>query len=107
MILRLLPTFLVSFVIVLYLLVNYYSPSFAGLIGILVALTLCLFQGKYRPSLKNLYDAIEEGFVLVAILSLLLIAIGTLGQALLTTNLSGRLRSEEHTSELQSLMRTS
>src|SRR3546814_12858990 len=35
MILRLLPTFLVSFVIVLYLLVNYYSPSFAGLIGIL------------------------------------------------------------------------
>src|SRR3546814_10589272 len=27
MILRLLPTFLVSFVIVLYLLVNYYSPS--------------------------------------------------------------------------------
>ena len=36
---------------------------------------------------------LEEGFYLVAILSLLLIAIGPLGQVMLTTNLSGRLGS--------------
>src|SRR5690606_21744903 len=78
MIVRLLPTFLISFVIVLWLLLSYYSPSLAGLIGILVALGLCLFQGRYRPTLKGLYDAVEEGFFLVALLSLLLIAIGPL-----------------------------
>ncbi len=91
MIYRLLPTFLVSFAAVLALLLSYRSPSFAGLVGIVAALALCLFQGRYRPSLRELYDALEEGIYLVTLLSLLLIAIGPLGQAMLTTNLSGRL----------------
>lgn len=91
MILRLLPTFLVSFGVVLWLLLGYRSPAIAGLWGILLAFGLCIFQGKYRPSVKALYEAIEEGFVLVAMLSLLLIAVGPLGQVMLTTNLSGRL----------------
>ncbi|MDA7945906.1 MAG: TRAP transporter fused permease subunit [Hyphomicrobiaceae bacterium] len=91
MITRLLPTFVISFGVVLWLLLGYRSPAIAGLWGILLALGLCLFQGKYRPSTKALYNAIEEGFYLVAVLSLLLIAIGPLGQVMLTTNLSGRL----------------
>jgi len=91
MILRLLPTFVISFGVVLWLLLGYRSPAIAGLWGILLALGLCLFQGKYRPSAKTLYKALEEGFYLVAVLSLLLIAIGPLGQVMLTTNLSGRL----------------
>lgn len=93
MILRLLPTFLLSFGVVLWLLLGYRSPAIAGLCGIAVALALCLFQGKYRPSLRKFYHAIEEGLLLVALLSLLLIAIGPLGQVMLTTNLSGRLGS--------------
>ena len=40
-----------------------------------------------------MYEAVQEGFYLVAILSLLLIAVGPLGQVMLTTNLSGRLGS--------------
>lgn len=91
MIWRLLPTFLLSFGVVLWLLLGYRSPAIAGLWGILIALGMSLLQGKYRPSLKKLYNAVEEGFLLVAILSLLLIAIGPLGQVMLTTNLSGRL----------------
>jgi TRAP-type uncharacterized transport system fused permease subunit len=91
LILRLLPTFVISFGVVLWLLLGYRSPAIAGLWGILLALVLCFFQGKYRPTLKQIYDAVEEGFFLVAILSLLLIAIGPLGQVMLTTNLSGRL----------------
>jgi len=93
MIKRLLPTFLISFGVVLWLLLGYRSPAIAGLAGIILALVLCLFQGKYRPTARQLYSAIEEGFYLVAILSLLLIAIGPLGQVMLTTNLSGRLGS--------------
>lgn len=93
MILRLLPTFVISFGVVLWLLLGYRSPAIAGMWGILLALACCVFQGKYRPSGKQLYNAVEEGFYLVALLSLLLIAIGPLGQVMLTTNLSGRLGS--------------
>ncbi len=91
MIRRLLPTFIVSFGVVLWLLLGYRSPAIAGLWGILLALGMCLFQGKWRPGKTQLFAAVEEGFYLVAVLSLLLIAIGPLGQVMLTTNLSGRL----------------
>lgn len=93
MIVRLLPTFVISFGAVLWLLLGYRSPAIAGLVGIVLALGLCIFQGRYRPTRRQLYEAIEEGFYLVAVLSLLLIAIGPLGQVMLTTNLSGRLGS--------------
>ncbi len=91
MIRRLLPTFVVSFGVVLWLLLGYRSPAIAGLWGIVLALGMSLLQGKWRPDKAKLYNAIEEGFYLVAVLSLLLIAIGPLGQVMLTTNLSGRL----------------
>ncbi len=88
---RTLPAFLVSFVVVCWLLVDYYSPSLAGLSGCVVALALSMFQGKYRPKAKQLTLALEEGLEMMAVLALLLIAIGPLGQAFLTTGLSGRL----------------
>lgn len=91
MILSLLPTFVVSFATVLVLLLLYFSPSIAGLAGIAVALVLSVFQGRYRPKRAEFLASLEEGFALVALLSLLLVAIGPLGQAMLTTNLSGRL----------------
>lgn len=90
-ILRTMPAFLVSFVVVCILLVNYYSPSFAGFVGCLIALAMGFLQGKDRPTLKDLKNSFLEGFEMIAILSLLLIAIGPLGQVFLTTNLSGRL----------------
>jgi TRAP transporter 4TM/12TM fusion protein len=88
---RLLPTFGISFLTVIVLLVNYYSPSVAGIAGVAVALVLSAFQGPYRPKLKELRAAFQEGLMLVSLLSLLLIAIGPLGQAFQTTNLSGKL----------------
>ncbi len=90
---RMLPTFLISFLVVLILLLNYLSPAIAGVCGIVVALILCLFQGRYRPERREFLESLEEGLALVTVLSLLLIAIGPLGQAMLTTNLSGRLGS--------------
>jgi TRAP transporter 4TM/12TM fusion protein len=88
---RLIPTFVISFVVVIVMLVNYYSPSVAGLCGIATALVLSAFQGRYRPTLKGMRSALIEGLLLVSLLSLLLIAIGPLGQAFQTTNLSGKL----------------
>ena len=90
---RLLPTFIVSFGVVLWLLLGYRSPAIAGLWGIILAIGFSMVQGKYRPTRRQLYEAVEEGFYLVSILSLLLIAIGPLGQTMLTTNLAGRLGS--------------
>lgn len=88
---RLIPTFVISFLTVIILLVNYYSPSVAGMAGVVVALVLSVLQGPYRPKLKDMKTALEEGLLLVSLLSLLLIAIGPLGQAFQTTNLSGKL----------------
>jgi TRAP transporter 4TM/12TM fusion protein len=88
---RLLPTFGLSFLTVIVLLVNYYSPSVAGIAGISVALVVSIFQGPYRPKFHELTAAIRDGLALVSLLSLLLIAIGPLGQAFQTTNLSGKL----------------
>jgi len=91
MIWRLLPTFVVSFLAVILLLVNYISPSIAGLVGAVIVIVMCLFQGKYRPRMRQFLTALEEGLMLAALLSLLIIAIGPLGQVMLTTGLSGRL----------------
>jgi TRAP-type uncharacterized transport system fused permease subunit len=77
--------------VVVVMLVNYYSPSMAGLSGIATALVLSAFQGPYRPTVKGMKAALIEGLTLVSVLSLLLIAIGPLGQAFQTTNLSGKL----------------
>ncbi len=88
---RMLPTFLISFTAVVILLVGYYSPAIAGVVGITLAVGLCPLQGKYRPKLKQLLDAYVDGLVIVTLLSLLLVAIGPLAQTFLTTNLSNRL----------------
>ena len=88
---RLLPAFAISFLTVIVMLGNYYSASVSGIAGIVVALVLSVFQGPYRPKLAQLKAAFEEGLVLVSLLALLLIAIGPLGQAFQTTNLSGKL----------------
>lgn len=88
---RLLPTFLVSFGTVLVLLVGYYSPAFAGLAGIVAALAMVPLQGSFKPTLRELYHAYEDGLYIVTILSLLLIAVGPLAQTFLTTNLANRI----------------
>ena len=90
-IVRLLPPFLISFGVVLWLLLGYYSPSYAGLFGIVAALAACAFQGRLRPTRAELLEAFTDGLRLVTLLSLLLIAIGPLAQTFQTTNLAQRL----------------
>ena len=92
-VLRIAPTFVVSFAVVLVMLLMHYSPSIAGMCGIASALALAGFQGNYRPTAGKISGALEEGLALVTLLSLLIIAIGPLGQTMITTNLAGRLGS--------------
>lgn len=96
-IVRTLPAFLVSFAVVCWMLVEMYSPSMAGLTGCIVALVLSMFQGRHRPGGRQLAIALEEGLEMMAILAILLIAIGPLGQAFLTTGISNRLGVWMHT----------
>jgi TRAP transporter 4TM/12TM fusion protein len=88
---RMLPTLVISLGLVIWLLLGFRSPGFAALVGIISALVLALFQGPYRPRWADLRSALREGMVLTTILSLLILAIGPLGQVMVTTNLSGRM----------------
>lgn len=88
---RMLPTFLLSFVAVVWLLLGFRSAGYAALVGIAVALLLSQLQGRFRPSLGELTSSVREGLVLTTLLSLLILAIGPLGQVMVSTNLSGRL----------------
>ncbi len=88
---QMLPTFVLSFVMVIWLLLGFRSAGYAALAGIAVALVLSQFQGRYRPSRADLVASLREGLVLTTLLSLLILAIGPLGQVMVSTNLSGRL----------------
>ena len=92
LIFRLMPTFLLPFGLVLTLLLLYYSPSLAGLIGIPVVLVLALFQGrKYRPKLIEMAGHIREGLRLVVLLSLLGIGVGGFAQVIGITQIASNL----------------
>jgi len=89
---NLLPAFLVSFVTVLTLLLYYISPGICGIIGSITIPLMFFFRSKkYIPSLKTFLDAIKNGFEIVTVLCLLLIAIGPVAQMATTTNVAGAL----------------
>ncbi|EAQ26847.1 TRAP transporter permease [Roseovarius sp. 217] len=88
---RMSPTFLVSFVLVIWLLLGFRSAGYAALAGIVMALVLSQLQGPFKPTKAELVASVREGLVLTTLLSLLILAIGPLGQVMTSTNLSGRL----------------
>ncbi len=89
---RLLPTFLIPFGLVLTLLIYYYSPSIAGLVGIPLIIILAYFQGKkYRPSARNIIGSIREGLKLLTLISLLGIGIGSFAQVIGITGVASNL----------------
>jgi TRAP transporter 4TM/12TM fusion protein len=90
LVVRLLPAFVVPVAVVVVLLLQFYSPSYAGLFGITAALLICPFQGRFRPHLAAFRKALHEGFAVTVQLCLLLVAIGPLAQTFVTTNLAGR-----------------
>lgn len=87
---NLLPQFIFCFLIVLALLLMYYSPGFAGLMGTVgIFLTLFFRKKRFRPNGKDFMEALNKGFEIVSMLCLLLIIIGPIAQMATTTNVAG------------------
>lgn len=92
---RLLPVFLIPFIVLFVLLLLYYSPNIASLYGIASMLVVgFLFQGKkHRPTLNTFKDSFKNGLEICIVLCLLVIAIGPIAQMATTTNVAGNLSS--------------
>jgi TRAP transporter 4TM/12TM fusion protein len=85
---RLLPSFVIPFGVVIWMLTRYISPALTGLVGIGLALVIWAFNGKYRVSVRELLSGIATGFELVMVLAILILLIGPLAQTFQTTGLS-------------------
>ena len=92
LIIRLFPSFFLSFVVVLVLLFMYYSPNLAAVAGMGIMFAAALFQGKgYRPTFKRVKESYYNGLGVCTSLCLLLVAIGPLAQVSTTTDIASKL----------------
>jgi TRAP transporter 4TM/12TM fusion protein len=85
---RLLPSFVLPFGVVIWMLTRYISPALTGLVGIVVAFVVWSLNGKYRVSFRELLRGVETGLELVVVLAILILLIGPLAQTFQTTGLS-------------------
>lgn len=88
LVVRVLPTFLISLGILTALLLRMYSPRLAGFWALLPAVVLPFFiQGRYRPPFRAIFDGVLDGARTAAKLGLLLALIGPVAQTVMTTSL--------------------
>lgn len=85
---RLLPSFVIPFGVVIWMLTRYVSPALTGLVGIGLALVIWALNGKYRVSVREVVAGIATGLELVVVLAILILLIGPLAQSFQTTGLS-------------------
>jgi len=85
---RLLPSFVIPFGVVIWMLTRYISPALTGLVGIGLALVVWAFNGKYRVSVREVLAGIATGLELAVVLAILILLIGPLAQSFQTTGLS-------------------
>lgn len=85
---RLLPSFVIPFGVVVWMLTRYISPALTGLVGIVLALVVWALNGKYRVSVREVLAGIATGLELVVVLAILILLIGPLAQSFQTTGLS-------------------
>lgn len=83
-----LPSFLLSFTVLIVLLMLRYSPAMAGFWGgLLVVLLSFVRPAEYRPNIKELLQGCLTGLETAVQLTIVLAAIGLVVQALTTTGL--------------------
>lgn len=90
-IILLLPTLIIPFSIVLYLMLNYWTPSYAGLVGLPLVFVFALLQGKKRPKLSEVSKQFHIGFRLITLICLLGIAIGPFAQVITVTQVASKI----------------
>jgi len=83
-----LPSFILSFAVLIFLLVLRYSPAMAGFWGGVIVLFLSFFRPKrYRPQFKEIMSGCLTGLETAIQLTVVLAAIGIVVQTLTTTGL--------------------
>lgn len=81
-----LPSFLSSFIVLIYLLYQRYSPEYAAMWALgLLLLGSFARPRAYRPSIAEMFDGIRFGVLSAAQLALILAGIGLVVQVLITT----------------------
>jgi TRAP transporter 4TM/12TM fusion protein len=88
LVVRVLPTFLVSLGILTSLMLMMYTPRLAGFWALVAAVLLpYIIQGRYRPRLRAIWDGLLDGAKTAAKMGLLLALIGPVAQTVITSGL--------------------
>lgn len=88
LVVRVLPTFLVTLGVLTALMLMMYTPRLAGFWALLLAVVLpFVLQGRYRPRLRAIWDGLLDGAQTAAKMGLLLALIGPVAQTVITSGL--------------------
>jgi TRAP-type uncharacterized transport system fused permease subunit len=88
LVVRVLPTFVISLGVLTALMLQMYTPRLAAFWALLAAVVLpFVLQGRYRPRLRAVWDGVLDGATTAAKLGLLLALIGPVAQTVITTGL--------------------
>lgn len=88
LVVRVLPTFLISLAVLTALMLQMYTPRLAAFWALVAAVILpFVIQGRYRPGLRALWDGLLDGAKTAAKMGLLLALIGPVAQTVITSGL--------------------
>jgi TRAP transporter 4TM/12TM fusion protein len=88
LVVRVLPTFLISLGVLTALMLMMYTPRLAGFWALVVAVIApFMIQGRYRPKLRAVWDGLLDGAQTAAKMGLLLALIGPVAQTVITSGL--------------------
>ena len=88
LVVRVLPTFVISLGVLTALMLQMYTPRLAGFWALAVAVVLpFLIQGRYRPRLRAIRDGLLDGAKIAAKMGLLLALIWPVAQSVITSGL--------------------
>jgi len=88
LVVRVLPTFLISLGVLTALMLQMYTPRLAGFWALMAAVFVpFIIQGRYRPKLRAIWDGLLDGAKTAAKMGLLLALIGPVAQTVITSGL--------------------
>lgn len=88
LVVRVLPTFLISLGVLTALMLQMYTPRLAGFWALVAAVFVpFIIQGRYRPKLRAVWDGLLDGAKTAAKMGLLLALIGPVAQTVITSGL--------------------
>lgn len=88
---RLLPSFCFPLGLLIFLLLCGFSPLYATCWATIGLLVLSQLQGKFRPTFIDIAKGFRDGAILGSEIAVVLMSVGFLGQALMSTGLAVRL----------------